>query len=883
MSRALLAPAAHATHAALGGVAAAAEAHVATLRVHPLAVFAARYLAVLTYLSCGVSLFLIPHCLAKFWADLRDDPVKLLLIWLYATLAQLCLAAAAAPGEAGSALAAFRGADAAAAATAAALAAASGVTCLAQALLAPPAAFPAFPAAHIVVALLLRLAACAAAHAPLPPTRQLAAACAACVAAVLSALGARGGGALAFAGAASAASASLSSRLSRAHGPRATALATLACNATFTVAALLGAFFFKGTHWHWVAERRRYIAWSTSCLVFTLLTACQGAAATAVLHAFGPLSKALLSGIAAFLFAIGVGIVTAQPLPPLAGLCGVAACASYGVFEAHRRDAAGLGAAGGDASEAQTGLPRVKSHAHAQGDDTNAAGGPAWMRLRACAAIAVVSIALPCALRHHLHAIPVPLRLSTWIRPGDAARPHLECGMPPALNAMAPRFASCPVNPPFFDISEGAASEGGGAVLTSNCSSAFGGIGTYMLSPVIADSVDQRVWPRRPRNAKRVPLPASGRVVLPRGVLTLRVTCRLRRGHGPIMDEIVLVPPNLWADANDRWLANGKHAPPAPVPDARPSALVILMDALSRSLANAALVDLTRLFREQRLRSVTAFEFDAFSVIGVRSNDNWPAMFCNGRSCDEVETNLFDFAGRSRMATARLNNFCQQRPEVHSPRSNFSMEATISEGFVCVRGTGMTESCAHGQSVSRSFIETAGYLIRRAHGAGRRFMTLVAPHEAHMTPHGKLMAVQPRIIKMLQDLDASGALENAVVLFLADHGLHYDNQMDTYAPAAAAHRNPVLFVLVGNALMATLPPDATRTMLRNRGRLVGMLDIWATLAAVVGAPAALRKSGAVDLLRDEIPEARSCDDAHVRDYCNCFGPTQHRFDEHVAN
>jgi hypothetical protein len=93
----------------------------------------------------------------------------------------------------------------------------------------------------------------------------------------------------------------------------------------------------------------------------------------------------------------------------------------------------------------------------------------------------------------------------------------------------------------------------------------------------------------------------------------------------------------------------------------------------------------------------------------------------------------------------------------------------------------------------------------------------------------------------------------------------------------------VLFALVGNALLATLPADATRTMLRNRGRLISMFDIWATLAAVVGAPASMRKPGAVDLLREVVPEGRSCDDAHVHAFCNCFGPKQHRFDEHVAN
>ncbi len=97
---------------------------------------------------------------------------------------------------------------------------------------------------------------------------------------------------------------------------------------------------------------------------------------------------------------------------------------------------------------------------------------------------------------------------------------------------------------------------------------------------------------------------------------------------------------------------------------------------------------------------------------------------------------------------------------------------------------------------------------------------------------------------------------------------------EIYSPAAYSHRNPVLFVLVGNGLLEKgyLPAAETmRTLLRNRGRLVGMHDIFKTLARLVGAPADIAKPTAFDILRQEIPADRTCAHANVSRYCNCFG------------
>ena len=41
--------------------------------------------------------------------------------------------------------------------------------------------------------------------------------------------------------------------------------------------------------------------------------------------------------------------------------------------------------------------------------------------------------------------------------------------------------------------------------------------------------------------------------------------------------------------------------------------------------------------------------------------------------------------------------------------------------------------------------------------------------------------------------------------------------------------------------------------------------------------------GCLEPALEEVPEGRSCDDAHVHRYCNCFGDTQHAFDQHEAS
>jgi hypothetical protein len=222
------------------------------------------------------------------------------------------------------------------------------------------------------------------------------------------------------------------------------------------------------------------------------------------------------------------------------------------------------------------------------------------------------------------------------------------------------------------------------------------------------------------------------------------------------------------------------------------------------------------------------------------------------------------------MSTILMNNFCSQYPELKAYNSRFSYDGNVTNEFVCLQGTGMRGACAYGESVSRSFVETFGHLVMHSHRAGRRVFGMIAPHEAHQVEHHKLLGVQTWLLKLLRDLDAQGVLAKAALFFLADHGLHYGYDVKSYVPSAAAHRNPVLVALLGNRVLLPELVTALPVALRNRGRLISMHDVYATLGPMVGLPQARIRPGAINFLRSSVPRNRTCTEAGVLKYCNCW-------------
>jgi len=824
----------------------------------PRAVRAAAVLVSATYVGVWTAMLILPHPLTKAFADTRDDPIKVLLAALHTQLTLMAIFALTLPLETlPKALGAFSGEAAARLGAAAALGAAATAATLQMMLTAPASAFAAAPPAAAGVAAVAELA-----------RRGLAAmeprAAAAVALALLAAAPALAAGKglppplsdadatkwWAILGAVGSTCGALLRPLFRSHGFRATAVAVNMLGALFALFLLCGALFFHDTHWNWHAERRNFLAWSVSTMLLWLLGSIAAGMSLCVLALCGTMARALLTGVTYALFVVGMAICDSQPPPAgavIASLMFLAASVLWAHAQAAQGGGRGAVAARNDADDAPLlplgGAPgsprspreangRSDSHDHDKGHGAASpqqqqhgsdASRPPWLRrllrLRVAAALALACVAVPPAIRKHLRILPPELRLrNPSFSPADFVRPHDTCAFPPQLNHMSARVVACPMNPPYYTLEPVGT---GGTVLASTCGSGLHGRGSYWFAPVFeASNTSQRFWPHLQRNASRTPFPANERVLVPPGVTTVRVRCALPGGRR--LDEFALVPENIKARMDANYQANMARAP---LPGARsipavadtdgvgPNVFVILMDALSRHLADAALTDTVRLFREQRLRSVTAFEMDHFSVIDIQSLPNWDAMFCdNPLHCEDPEHNIMEEAARSRMTTILMNNFCAQRPVIKPRNSSFSLDASVNEGFVCLTGTGMTQGCAHGESVSRSFVETTGDMLLHAHASRRRFMALAAPHEAHMVPHGKLLAVQPHIIRMLRRLDAAGALANTVTFYLADHGLHYDNEK-----VRSRHGYRATLALVLTSALSILP-CCRRSTLRLRIR-----------------------------------------------------------------
>lgn len=124
----------------------------------------------------------------------------------------------------------------------------------------------------------------------------------------------------------------------------------------------------------------------------------------------------------------------------------------------------------------------------------------------------------------------------------------------------------------------------------------------------------------------------------------------------------------------------------------------------------------------------------------------------------------------------------------------------------------------------------------------------------------------------LESLTAkSGFLHNTVVIIAADHGFHYSAQevYNNFIGGEAQHRNPVLKVIVPNALLQKLNfnHEAIRV---NKERLITHLDLHHTLMDLAS-PTASIKPLSFNFLVQEVPASRTCRDAALPSkWCPCF-------------
>jgi hypothetical protein len=533
--------------------------------------------------------------------------------------------------------------------------------------------------------------------------------------------------------------------------------------------------------------------------------------------------------------------------------------------------------------------------AHAAQRRGKEAGMP-WQRVASVAAGGTLATVLfSYTAWSRLWFLPPATRLASYVEAMDA--PLAACDAAPALwakhysGAVPQRYAlrrpaACPPSTPFYAISQ---ASHGGTLLNMSCP---GGEARYA-----ANFLDDDVRGAVAGVTRGVVFdPAGGPLTLTHKITHLELTCTMpatrRAAAGHTAREVALLPGPLV-----RRLEMAGHVGSKTVTSAeRPHVIVLLLDALSRDTAEAVLPNFLGLMRTPGAfgASVAAvLEFRHLGVVGMSSAANWGAIFCGGNCSGPGSVGgalpLLDAARDAGWAQGIMNDFCPAYPYpwlVNGP----GPEVILPDRFACMH-PGDRIDCRLHDSVTRSWFAAgiAALAAPRAPTAPPMFFT-IAPHEAHSKRsrnYDRLARFEPQLMEGLRTLNASGTLARSLVLIMADHGLHYGLRKEKYAPAAEAHRGPMMWALVGADVAPALLSAEGGVALAARNaasRFVTMHDVYRTMAdamGLVGASAAPGSAGgelkvtphaaALNFLRQDVPAGRTCRDAGVpQGYCACL-------------
>ncbi|KAH7959442.1 hypothetical protein HPB49_011201 [Dermacentor silvarum] len=171
---------------------------------------------------------------------------------------------------------------------------------------------------------------------------------------------------------------------------------------------------------------------------------------------------------------------------------------------------------------------------------------------------------------------------------------------------------------------------------------------------------------------------------------------------------------------------------------------------------------------------------------------------------------------------------------------------------------------------TRTFEEMLDYIARFTDAMGERhFFAYVWINEiTHNYLNAAGYADEPFQLH-LQALQTSGVLDHTVLVFLSDHGLRFGDYRSTYI-GKFEDRQPFAFVVFPPWFLEQ-NPEAARSLRVNQFRLTTPFDVHATLVELLDYPSVKRPHTKYGLsLLHEIPEARTCADAHIGPHwCAC--------------
>jgi hypothetical protein len=121
----------------------------------------------------------------------------------------------------------------------------------------------------------------------------------------------------------------------------------------------------------------------------------------------------------------------------------------------------------------------------------------------------------------------------------------------------------------------------------------------------------------------------------------------------------------------------------------------------------------------------------------------------------------------------------------------------------------------------------------------------------------------------LLDLNKSKALDNTILILLADHGLHGPDWKELWREFD--QRNPFLYMLLGKNVMGST--DIIRHLKANSDKLVSHGDIYMTFARFSNTSLPLILPKTYNLFTENISDTRTCRTAGIPDqWCNCWLP-----------
>ncbi|KAF9163933.1 hypothetical protein DFQ26_002005 [Actinomortierella ambigua] len=347
--------------------------------------------------------------------------------------------------------------------------------------------------------------------------------------------------------------------------------------------------------------------------------------------------------------------------------------------------------------------------------------------------------------------------------------------------------------------------------------------------------------------------------------------------------------------------------------DGRPNVLVLFMDAVSRRQVHRKLAKTTATLADLGRPDSTSssgdgpgpqlFEFFRYNAIGFNTNDNsrvlytgepdaldppatpiWKDYFEAGYVTNRVEDNCEDWSATyTSTTTSQYFDHELQSPFCMEPY--FALEGNAYGNF---KGPySIVRRCMHGQYVHRYAFD---YMTQfRKQYKDRPWFQMGSLIEGHEGTGEVLLTIDEDIADFFKGMEQDGTLDNTIVFFMADHGLHMGINFMFTGNGRIEHVNPYLSIMLPPKL-AQKYPSLAQGLLHNQQSLITGHEIYKTLK-LLATPGLLPKTGSDSskgisddddeevnggswrrgtLFDETLNPGRTCEEARIPDeFCRC--------------